>query len=50
MDREDHIAWLRRELARHTQPCRCSDCASAMAELLYLGADDATPQVVERAA
>jgi hypothetical protein len=51
MDRTDHIAWLRRELAKHDQPCRCFDCASAQGELWYLGADvDTTPQVVERAA
>jgi hypothetical protein len=57
MDRADHIRWLRGELRRHPQPCRCMDCASAAGELLYLGTDPADPvaadmtaQVVERAA
>lgn len=51
MTREDQIAWLRSELARHDQPCRCRECNEARGELWYFGADeDATPQAVERAA
>lgn len=51
MDRDAHIAWLRRELERHQQPCRCRECNEARGELWYFGADeDTTPQVVERAA
>lgn len=34
---KDYRPWLRRELARHPQPCVCMECASARAELLLLG-------------
>lgn len=37
MDRDSHVAWLRRELDRHDQPCWCMDCGSARGELLYIG-------------
>jgi hypothetical protein len=51
---QDYRDWLRRELAKHAhlpQPHNCHECASAKAELLFLGEllDDSTPAVVERA-
>lgn len=52
---KDYRGWLRRELAKHAdrpQPHICHDCASAKAELLFMGEllDDSTPAVTERAA
>lgn len=52
---QDYREWLRRELAKHAdqpRPHTCHDCASAKAELLFLGelVDDSTPVVTERAA
>lgn len=50
---QDYRDWLRRELAKHAdqpQPHVCHDCASARAELLFLGELlDSTPAVIERA-
>ena len=50
----DYRPWLRRELARHEQPCWCMDCSSARGELLFLGEELPCPaptveQVVRRA-
>lgn len=39
----DYRPWLRRELAKHEQPCWCMDCASARGELLFLGEELVLP-------
>ena len=44
----DYRPWLRRELAKHPQPCVCVECSSARAELLLLGELLDNPQTVEQ--